>query len=298
MNLLHRRGWLLIGTATLFAGGLLGVACGPNKPNFDGGVDGSGDSTTGNDSGQDGAKPDGGGGDGGGGSCEAGLGGSCDIVAQNCGAGKECGVVKLSDGGYDLECITNSTGSIKEGYACTQSGNSNPCVAGLECIAARCSKHCCLGDDSVCGQSHPENNAGHCDLTVTVNGNDPAYSVCTYATSCTPFGIQPCGSSQTCLVKDSNGTSSCSDYASPDGGLPEKATCQYANDCKDGMGCYGNLDGGSGFLCQWNCYVPPGPFDAGITSAGAGKGGCPTGESCKPINWSGTLPTWLGICGK
>jgi hypothetical protein len=99
-------------------------------------------------------------------------------------------------------------------------------------------------------------------------------------------------------LKDGNGTAVCIDYASNDGGLAEKAPCQYANDCKDGLICAGNLDGGSGTICQYECYVPPGPFDAGITSQGAGKGGCPSGETCKPINWSGQLPTWLGMCGK
>ena len=296
MNLLHRRGWLLLGSAALFAGGLLGVACGPNKNNGDGGVDSGGDATQGGDSGQDGSKPDGTTTDGGGGSCEAGIGGNCDIVAQNCGAGKECTVVQ-TDGGDQLQCVTNSTGSIKEGYACTPSGSSNPCVAGLECILNRCAKHCCFGDDSACGKSVPEGNTGRCDLTISVGSVQSAYSACTYSAGCQPFQVQPCAVTQTCNIKDSNGTAVCIDYASADGGLPEKSPCKYANDCKDGLICAGNLDGGAP-ICQWECYVPPGPYDAGITSLGAGKGGCPTGESCKPINWGGTAPTWLGMCGK
>ncbi len=263
----------------------------------DGGVDSGGDTTTGGDSGgKDGQTTDGGQNNDSGqsGSCEAGISGNCDIVAQNCPSGKECTVVQ-SDAGFMLDCVTNTTGSIKEGYACTQSGNSNPCVAGLECVLGRCAKHCCFCDDQACGQEHPEGYTGRCDLSITV-GNTPAYTDCTYSAGCQPFDIQPCAASQACNIKDSNGTATCIDYAN-DGGLPEKTPCQYANDCKDGLICAGNLDGGAA-ICQWECYVPPGPFDAGITSLGAGKGGCPTGETCKPINWGGSAPTWLGMCGK
>jgi hypothetical protein len=287
---------LLLGVATLFGGGVLGVACGPSKDFGDGGGPDSGNDGTLSEAGKDGQPPSEGGPEGGPpGSCEAGITGSCDIVAQNCGTGKECAVVQ-TDAGDQLACVTNTTGSIKEGYACTP-GNSNPCVAGLECILNRCAKHCCFGDDTACGKSQPEGNTGRCDLTISVGSITNAYTACTYSASCEPFDIQPCAATQTCNIKDSNGTAVCIDYASPDGGLPEKTPCKYANDCKDGLICAGNLDGGAP-ICQWECYTPPGPFDAGITTLGAGKGGCPTGESCKPINWGGTAPTWLGMCGK
>jgi hypothetical protein len=298
MNLLHRRGWLLLGAAALFAGGALGVACGPNGGGGDGGVDSGGDGTLPGDSGQDGNKPDGGGGDGSVTTCEAGVSGSCDVVAQNCGSGKECGLVQLSDGGFELQCMANATGSIKEGYACTQSGNSNPCVAGLECIEGRCSKHCCFGDNGACDTSHPEGFAGKCNLGLTLPNNVTAYTVCTYNKPCQPFQIQTCGAGLTCLVEDDQGTADCYAYTNGDAGQAEHTACTSNNACNDGMGCYGALDGGAS-NCQWNCYVPPGPFDAGITSLGAGKGGCPQGESCKAIAWQGnSLPTWFGICSK
>ena len=297
MNLLHRRGWLLVAAASLFAGGAIGIACGPNNNGSDGGgVDSGGSDVTNGDSGKTDGQSNNEGGpqnDGGPITCEAGISGSCDIYAQNCGTGQECAVVK-TDAGFQTQCVSNTTGSIKEGFACTQSGNSNPCVAGLECIQNRCSKHCCFGDDSVCGKSQPEGYTGRCDITVTVNGTDPAYSVCTYSASCEPFQQQPCAAGQTCGVTDQNGTAKCTTIDTPDGGLPEKATCQYANDCKDGMVCAGAADGG--FACTWACYHPPGPFDAGIANAQPGYGGCPSGETCKvPL---GNSPSWYYLCSK
>jgi hypothetical protein len=296
MTFLSRRTgryWLLAATATMFAGGVLGMACsGDNKPgdggpdatnNDGGGPDAKGDGGPGNDTGTD-ATPV---------TCEAGISGACDIIAQNCGAAKDCVVVQ-ADGGLMTECVPNTTGTIKEGYACTQTGSNNPCVAGLECIDGRCAKHCCQGDDTACGTSHPENYTGRCNLSVSVDDSGvPAYFACAYSPSCQPFGIQPCATGQECIIQDQNGTSKCSTFSSADAG--EGVTCQYANDCnKDGLGCFGAPDGG--FTCQWTCYVPPGPYDAGITSQGAGMGGCPTNESCTQINWGGQLPSWLGLC--
>jgi hypothetical protein len=300
MAYLPRRAWLLIGTAALFAGGALGVACSTPNPNGgDGGPDSGGDSTTGTDGGKDGSQTEGGGSDGGLTSCEAGISGSCDIVAQNCGAGKECAAVQ-TDAGFVLSCVTNTTGSIPEGAACTPSKTGNVCVAGLECISGRCAKHCCLGNDSACGLSQPEHFPGRCNIDVSLVNNGPGvYSVCSYSQGCEPFKIQACAAGQACYVNDSQGTATCTTIDTADAG--EGMGCKYNNDCnKDGMGCYGAPDGG-GFTCQWNCYNKGqgGIYDTQIAAdAGAGYGGCPSGESCKLINWSGALPTWFGLCTK
>jgi hypothetical protein len=297
MNLLsQRRVWWLGGVA-LVASGALVFACSNNPGTNDGGADtGAADSTVDQSSqkeaGVDAPIM----------TCEAGVTGACDIVLQNCGSGSECKPVNLEAGAcnYALECVSNTTGSITEGYACTQSGASNPCVAGLECIENRCARHCCLGDDSICGPSQPEGFTGKCAVNVSLqNCTSTVYSVCTYAKPCEPFQLQACGPGLTCLVTDSNGTASCSDYASgTDAGKAEKAACQYANDCEDGLGCYGAPDGGAS-SCQWNCYVKGmgGPYDSQIAAdAGAGKGGCPGVEKCMPINWGGSLPAWFGLC--
>jgi hypothetical protein len=298
MSFLSTRGWLLSGMALVLSGGLV-FACSSNDDNFTdgGGMDSSTDSTTdqgqpGKDAGKDVVPM----------TCEAGVSGSCDIVLQNCPSGHECTAVNLEAGvcTYQLQCTTNTTGSLAEGYACTQ-GASNPCVAGLECIEGRCARHCCLGDDSVCGTSQPEGFTGACAVNVSLQYcTGTAYSVCTYAKPCELYQLLPCGPGLDCVPQTgTNGNATCSDYASgTDAGKAEKATCQYSNDCEDGMGCYGALDGGAS-SCTWQCYVKGmgGPYDSMIAAdAGAGKGGCPTGEACTPINWSGMLPAWLGLC--
>mgnify|MGYP001555725559 CR=1 FL=1 len=302
MNFLSRRVWLLAGTATMFAGGVLGVACSNNDGGKDGGPDtGTTDGTTGNDggpgtdsgkdgsTGKDGSPPT---------TCEAGVTGECDIITQNCGPGKDCTAVK-TDGGYTTQCTSNTTGNLTEGTACTPS-SQNPCVAGLECVATstnngRCSKHCCFGDDSACGTAKPEGYAGRCDLVLTLDGVNPAYDVCTYSPGCEPFHQQPCATGQECSVKDSQGTASCVGFSGADAG--EGASCQYANDCNaDGLLCLGALDGGAGSTCIWSCYKPPGPFDAGIANLQPGYGGCPNGQTCK-VSITG-LPSWMGACAK
>jgi len=278
----------------LVACGALGVACSPGPAFTDSGVDSGQDVKTDSpitppDSGKDGA------GDGGGpGPCTTtALTGDCDIVKQDCPSGKECVVAQTSDGGVTSTCQNNGNGTIPEGYACTPSG-SNPCVSGLECIQNRCAKHCCLNDDSYCGTSHPEGFAGHCDLNVVDNNNNPMYATCTYSSVCQPFDIQKCGTDQTCLIKDNSGTAACVAIFGVDGGLAEKASCTAANACGDGMYCLSKADGGS--ACTWVCYSGGGPYDAGISSLPAGQGGCNNPETCHPVNWGGALPTWLGVC--
>src|SRR6185312_2855660 len=115
MTFLSRRVGILTAAAALLAGGALGVAC----SNGGGGDDTSGgdaikDSTTdtkpgsdtgpGNDSGPTT-------------SCEAGVSGECDIVTQNCGAGKDCVAVQADGGGFVTQCVSNTQGSLPEGTA-------------------------------------------------------------------------------------------------------------------------------------------------------------------------------------
>jgi len=299
MNFLSRRLWLIAASAALFAGGTLGVACSNNGGFGDGGGP---DGTSPDGTSRDGSKPDGSGpGDSGGGdvtpqTCEAGVGGNCDIVLQNCGSGKQCELAQATDGGLELDCVSAGNGIFPEGKACN---TTSQCVGGLECIEGRCARHCCNGDDAVCSKSVPEGFAGKCNLNITDQQNSSIvyYSVCTYSQPCQPFQIQGCGGGLTCIIQDSSGTATCSDYPNGDAGLGEKATCSASNACNDGMGCYGLADGG--FSCQWNCYVKNqgGPYDSQIAAdAGKGYGGCPSNETCQAINWNGALPAWLGLC--
>jgi hypothetical protein len=293
MNFLSRRLGLIAACGLLFASGAVGVACSSNPADDSSGGDSAVDSTV------DGVSPTEGGKDGGGmdaapiQQCDASVGGMCNIVAQDCPSGKECAAVKQADGGFLLQCQNTANGNQPEGHSCNP-GTNNPCLTGLECIEHRCARHCCLGDDQACGPSNPEGFLGKCDLNVTLDGTSTAYSVCSYNKPCEPFQIEACGPGLTCLVQDMNGTATCSAYSNGgDAGLAEKAKCSFGNDCSDGMGCYGAPDGG-GFTCQWNCYIPPGPFDAGIKEGGAGKGGCPGSEKCGGAVTG--LPTWFGLC--
>lgn len=296
---MNQRSFLLLGTAALALAGSLGLACTSTT---------TADDTTGTDSGTDGTmNPDTGMMTDGGNKPDSNMPppvcntelimGECNLVAQNCGAGKECIVAQGDGGANDLvtQCHNKGVGAIQKGDTCVMSA-SNPCVAGLQCISGRCTPACCFdpdagaGDSTVCGNS-TEGYPGACDLGISPpSGGDSLYYVCEYAKPCEPFGIQPCGMGQTCLVKDSVGTASCSDIFNPPG-LAEKKTCKYANECGDGMMCL------SPGVCTYTCFNKGGgspPFDAGAVGTTPGMGGCPMGEKCG--GGITGLPGWLGIC--
>jgi|GEM_PF-4034849 len=225
--------------------------------------------------------------------------GECDLVSQNCPNGQECVAPTQPDGGTFSLCQAPGAGALAEGELCTP-GTDNPCIKGLQCQAGRCSHPCCgngtgVGDSTVCGKTK-EGYVGICELNIVDSKNNALYSVCDYAKPCQPFGVQPCGASQTCLVKDGVGTSACSDiFMAP--GKNVGALCTAANDCGDGMMCVG---GGTNNVCTYVCWnkasKTPLPFDGGALSGGAGGGGCPGNKVCKVVNWGGSLPDWLGTC--
>ncbi|MFO0680296.1 MAG: hypothetical protein U0169_27480, partial [Polyangiaceae bacterium] len=195
---------------------------------------------------------------------------------------------------------------VPRGQACCVGAGGDPCVAGTECIGGdrctdggpklgRCSPRCCPDDDGVCG-ADDDGIPGHCNLGIVEEvGGSPLYHVCTYERVCVPFGVRPCGTGRTCLVRDQAGTTSCSDIFDPDGGTGagEGQPCAAANSCADGLMCIGTADGG--FACQYLCVAPGSrpPFDAG-TDAGPGAGGCPAGKQCR-VTVAG-LPAWAAFC--
>ena len=217
--------------------------------------------------------------------------GECDPVSQNCSAGNECVMVASADGGDTTKCEPVGSGALVKGSTCTASG-SNPCVKGTTCISGRCAPACCTGDNTVCGNSVPEGFTGECNLNVVDKNANKLFSACTYNAACKPFGVQPCPTDYTCLVKDQSGTATCSTIFNPPG-LAEGATCSSANACKDGMMCLSVGDAGS--VCTYVCYKGNGPFDAGIMTAPSGKGGCTLVKKTCAGGITG-LPTWLGIC--
>lgn len=289
---MHYRVPFLVALGTIGAAGLLDIACSTNV-NVGPDADSGPDTSTGSEGGptDSGGKPD---------AkkipvCTMNpIKGECDLVSQNCPSGKEC-VSNLPDGGFGTICQDPGTGALAEGEACVN-GADNPCVAGLQCQAGRCSKPCCMGDpngSSVCGVTK-EGYIGVCDLNIVDPKNNPLYSVCEYAKPCEPFGVQPCGMGQTCLVKDGVGTAACSDIFGA--GKTVGTPCTAANDCQDGMMCVGSGTNVCTIMCWNKASKTPPPFDGGALDGGVGGGGCPAKQTCQAVNWGGALPDWLGTC--
>ena len=247
--------------------------------------------------------------------------GTCDIVAQNCEAGNECDIVTTMDGSLGTACEpTTAAEHLAKGAACCPSG-SNSCDPGLECNGgndctpdaappgpglpagwggSRCTPRCCPADGgggpSNCGTAGDGGAQGQCDLSITfTNGGPGEYNVCTYPTTCEPLGIHPCASGFSCEVENAAGTSACTVIYNPGSDAALGATagqaCMYANQCADGLGCFGTTTS----TCLWLCHIPNSatPFDAGALSATPGKGGCPTGSTCEGVTG---FPAWLGVC--
>ncbi|MDB4944055.1 MAG: hypothetical protein JWP97_3589 [Labilithrix sp.] len=224
--------------------------------------------------------------------------GVCDVVLQDCpddakGSKQECVI-----DGTKARCVpVQGSQQLGIGRACcANNATGNPCLPGLTCVGnlcedggpqtGRCSPACC--DDKACGKSDPEGITGACDLTLVDDKNQPLYEVCSYRQRCQPFQVEPCKAGDTCLVEDPSGSASC--IASF--GKGNREPCSFANECADGFVCAGATTS----ICRTVCLLPNtvSPYDAGLVDAGAGKGGCPTGESCR-ISFTG-LPAWYGAC--
>ncbi|MEO8874679.1 MAG: hypothetical protein ABI461_03750, partial [Polyangiaceae bacterium] len=100
-----------------------------------------------------------------------------------------------------------------------------------------------------------------------------------------------------CTIQADNVTFRCEGlFMTP--GKAAGVPCSFGNECADGTECIPNLsDGGSS--CTYTCYQPvqdggPPPFDASVVTTAAGKGGCPTGQTCSAFvtGW----PGWYGLC--
>lgn len=235
--------------------------------------------------------------------------GECDLVLQDCppdpqGQAQECVPASDGKGGFEAICIpVQPSQQLPIGRACCPDApGGNPCLPGLSCVGqacgdggiqtGRCAPPCCPGDDQACGQSDPEGIAGLCDLTlVDSTSSKELYSTCSYRERCKPFGLEPCGAGQTCLVDDEVGSASC--IGSYEKALDEP--CGFSNDCKDGLYCISAGDGGS--RCRLGCLTPGAvhPFDPSVEDAGAGKGGCAAGQTCDLGPVPG-LPPWLSFC--
>jgi hypothetical protein len=154
--------------------------------------------------------------------------------------------------------------------------------------------------------SDPEGISGACDIGITFDGTNSSYYLCTYKEFCKPLGVQPCKTAgSVCVVTDKQGTASCQPIFNGDASA-EHQPC--GNGCADGLGCFikqfsdGGVatfpDGGPQDECLWFCYTPNSstPFDAGLLNNQPGHGGCPGGETCKPVLDKNAFPVWMSLC--
>jgi hypothetical protein len=233
------------------------------------------------------------------------VGGSCDIVAQNCPSGQECDLTTGANGQTETACEpTQASESIQKGYPCCP-GASNPCLPGLECNGQSecvdggeptgvCSARCCEGDDSVCGMT-PGGIAGHCDIGVVDDDGGALYNICSYSASCKPFGVQPCTGGQECIVTDNAGTSTCTAIYNPPG-IAAGGDCNAQNACASGDMCLMSGSATTG-TCYTLCLVPNStpPFSTTGLGTAPGNGGCPSSSPTCTAETS-IFPAWLGIC--
>jgi hypothetical protein len=248
-------------------------------------------------------------------SCEPAKGPACDLVLQNCPAGKQCVAVAQGGGKYTTQCgPTYATQHIDRGYPCCppSSASQEPCLPGLQCIGnpctgdagpgggggGRCAPYCCSGDDTPCA-STPEGFAGHCNLNVVDGAGKSMFNVCDYMPPCKPLGLLPCPPGYACEVQDTSGSATCSQIFNS-GGPPAKegASCTYNNSCDDGLMCLQLTapDGGVSSQCMMLCYTGQGtpPFNPQSLAMGPGTGGCNTGKQC--VGAPNAFPPWLGVC--
>ena len=245
---------------------------------------------------------------------------ACDIVSQNCTAGSECVITEGPTGTLGTACEPDqATEHLAKGAACCPSADgTNPCDPGLECNGgnpcaadagspgaglppgwggSRCTPRCCPadgGNTGNCGTAGDGGVQGHCDLGISFTNNGPSeYSVCTYPQTCEPFHVHPCITGFGCEIENVAGTSQCVVIYNPngDGGATAGQSCDFANQCADGLVCIGNTTS----ACQWLCHLNDAgtPFSAGSLKGTPGYGGCPAATTCTGVTG---FPAWLGSC--
>lgn len=199
--------------------------------------------------------------------------GECDLLQQNCAAGSFCAVAKV-DGKSSTKCVPDQGGIKDKGAECT---TNSECKGGLSCVDKHCSPFCCPSNNEPCG-------GGSCDVNLSFDGDTSVFVMtCSYSPSCDLFAGN-CAMGTECHMADATACLAVCDAPS-DMPVSEGGKCQYRNDCGDSQICNKNQpDDG---VCRYFCN----PKNAG---AAAGKGGCPSGQQCKPI--SGTGCNDLGIC--
>lgn len=199
--------------------------------------------------------------------------GECDLLQQNCPSGSFCVVDKVN-GMVTTKCVPDQGGLKDKGVECT---TNSECKGGLNCVDKHCSPFCCPGTNEPCG-------GGTCDVNLSFDIDKTLFAMtCSYSVSCDLFAGN-CAQGSDCHISDASACLAVCDAPS-DQAVAEGGKCMYRNDCGDSQICNKNQpdDGVCRFFCKTKSM--------GLTP---GKGGCPSGQSCKAI--SGTGCADLGLC--
>ncbi len=188
--------------------------------------------------------------------------GECDLLQQDCMNNDTCVVAGGGGGaggaGSSTTACASPAGLKAVGSQCTM---DSECQKGLFCFDV-CTPVCCPDNDQPC-------NGGKCNLQINIQGTQDFFMVCTFAQQCTLF-MNPsgCPTGQDC--HPDNGIATC---VKPSGAnVPEGGTCSFINDCGNMQACVSPAMGQPA-VCRYLCT--PG------SSAAAGLGGCPSGQTCQ-----------------
>lgn len=195
------------------------------------------------------------------------LSGECDLLQQNCPAGKTC-----VPGASQTMCQTG--GGLKgPGKTCNLSNGNKECQAGLFCIGAKdigiCTRPCCKDNNEPCGGG---------DCNGEVNFPNVVVTMCSYSEKCTLFEEGTCATGLKCqFVYAEQGLAVCTLPAPAD--VPEGGVCQFVNECGESQVCWAGK-------CRYNCQVGGG--------GDAGKGGCLAMQTCTAVYPEGAGD--VGVC--
>ena len=176
--------------------------------------------------------------------------GSCDPVAQDCGAKKKCEVGLDGDSALVTHCVNAEVspydGQFPLGDSCTVTDDPtyhvDNCQAGLICDRYNCQKLC--KQDADCGGQK-------CVDTV---GGSGVFGAC--ATTCTPFLAHACASGTDCGGSNyAVGPNAGNDgyfFCKPTGNSPTFGTCDNDASCAAGLSCTWSAKE-SALICVPNC---------------------------------------------
>ena len=224
------------------------------------------------------------------------LTGPCDVFKQDCLNGERCAIVSDTMLVKVSACVPADVNPLAPQATCS---SDEKCPPGTVCLSvdgeSRCEPVCC--DDAQCAQA-PGLISG-CGLQANNSKTGKTlFRFCDTRPSCTPFGIKQCTNGRACNARPGRDVTLATSFIgfgcvpnSSNPPLQEGASASRLADCADGLQ---NLGGTCRYLCFINGGNDTPPFDPSLLDMKtAGKGGCPSLRTCRPIV---PAPSWLGAC--